>query len=145
MDEPTLLFAILGLVALGLCAQAAALLAAVRALQRLELRLDRAERELLALRPRLERLGQIIEDVGAWTAAATEQLPRVSAGIENTLDSLGGMARLGATVFMKPLRPLGAALAIWQGLKSGANVYRRVVSARRAPSLHPAEPSDRDP
>ena len=82
-----MLLAILGLVALGVCAQAAALLAAVRSLHRLELRLDGAERELLALRPRLERLGQIIEDVGVWTAAATEQLPRVSAGIEDTLDS----------------------------------------------------------
>jgi hypothetical protein len=138
LEDRTLLIIILGLVAVGICGQAVALLGALRALQRLEIRIEGAERELRALKPRLERVGQIIENIGAWTDAVTEHLPRVTKGLETTLDGLGGIARIGATVLLKPLRPLGAALALWQGLKSGASVLRQVRSGRRTRALDPA-------
>ena len=134
MQQQTLLIAILAVVAIGMCAQAVALVAAVRALRRLESRLDGAERELSALRPRLERLGQVIDHVADWTEGAAVQLPRLAATIEDALDQMRGLARLGAMFLVTPLRPLGTALALWQGLKSGASAYRQLRAARVSPS-----------
>lgn len=45
-------------------------------------------------------------------------------------DQLRGIARLGAMMLVKPLRPLGVALALWKGLKSGATVYRQLRPVR---------------
>ena len=134
MHEQSLLIAILGLVTIGVCAQAIALVATVRVLRRLELRLDSAESELSALRPRLERLGRVIDHVADWTEGAATHIPRLAAAMEDALDQMRGIARLGALLLVKPLRPLGAALAVWQGLKSGANAYRQLRPAKVPPS-----------
>jgi hypothetical protein len=126
MHDQTLLIIVLGVVAISTTVQAVALVGALLAVRRLERRLDEAERELRALRPRLERLGRVIDSLADWTAAAAEHIPRVAADIDGALDQLRWIARLGAMVLVKPLRPLGAALALWKGLKSGASVYRQL-------------------
>jgi len=130
MHDQTLLIVVLGVVAIATTVQAVALVSALLAMRRLERRFGEAERELRALRPRLERLGHVIDNVAAWTDTAAERVPRVAADIEATLDQLRGIARLGALVLVKPLRPLGVALALWKGLRSGASVYRQLRAAR---------------
>ena len=50
--------------------------------------------------------------------------------VVDALDQMHGIARLGAMFLVKPLRPLSAALALWQGLKSGANAYRQLRPAK---------------
>ena len=76
--------------------------------------------------------------VADWTEGAAERVPRVAAELDNALDQIRGVARLGAILLMKPLRPLGAALALWKGLKSGADAYRRFRPARSlGPSTTP--------
>ena len=81
MQQQTLLIAILAVVAIGMCAQAVTLGVALCALRRLEIRLDRAERDLVALRPRLERLGQVIDHFADWTEGAATHLPRLAVGV----------------------------------------------------------------
>jgi hypothetical protein len=125
----TLLGILLGVVAVATAVQAAALVSVVLSLRRLEERFGEAERELRALRPRLERLGEVIDHVADWTDAVAEHAPRVAQDLENTLDHLRGIARFGALIMVKPLRPLGLALAAWRGLKE-ANAYRRARASR---------------
>lgn len=125
-----MLIIVLGVVAIATTVQAVALVSALLAVRRLERRFGEAERELRALRPRLERLGRLIDNVADWSDGAAEHIPRVVAGIDRTLDQLRGLARLGAMLLVKPLRPLGVALALWKGLKSGATVYRRLGPVR---------------
>lgn len=125
MSHPTLFLALLVVVAVATTLQAVALVWALVAVRRLELRFGEAERELRALRPRLERLGRTIDTVADWTDGAAERLPRAVAEIDGVLDQLSAVARLGAMLLVKPLRPLGAAIALWKGLKSGADAYRR--------------------
>ena len=130
MHDQALLIIVLGVVAIATTVQAAALVSVLLAVRRLEVRLGEAERELRALRPRLERLGRVIDNVADWTDGVAEHIPRVAAGIESTLGQLRGIARLGAMMLVKPLRPLGVALALWKGLKSGATVYRQLRPVR---------------
>jgi len=135
MHDQALLIIVLGVVAIATTVQAAALVSVLLAVRRLEGRFGEAERELRALRPRLERLGRVIDNVADWTDAVAEHVPRVAADIESTLDHLRGIARFGAMMLVRPLRPLGAALALWKGLKSGVNAYRRLgpAGAQAAP------------
>ena len=135
MHDQTVLI-VLVVVAIATTVQAFALVSALVAVRRLEARFGEAERELRALRPRLERFGRVIDNVADWTDAAAEQIPRVAADIESTLDQLRWVARLGAMVLVKPLRPLGAALALWRGLTSGVSAYRQLRPAR-APAPSP--------
>ena len=130
MHDQALLIIVLGVVAIATTVQAAALVSVLLAVRRLEGRFGEAERELRALRPRLERLGRVIDNVADWTDGVAEHIPRVAADIESTLDHLGGIARFGALMLVRPLRPLGAALALWKGLKSGVNAYRQLGPAR---------------
>lgn len=132
MHDQTLLIVLIALVAVATTVQAAALVSALRAVRRLEARFGEAERELRDLRPRLERLGRVIDNVADWTDAAAEHIPRVAADIESTLDQIRWIARLGTMVLVKPLRPLGTALALWRGLRSGAHAYRELRPARAA-------------
>jgi len=132
MPDQTLLIIVLAVVAVATTVQAIALVSALRAVRRLEGRLGEAERDLRALRPRLERLGRVIDNVADWTDAAAEHVPRVAADIETALDRFRGIARLGAMVLVKPLRPLGTVLAVWKGLKSGVRAYRQLRPARAA-------------
>src|SRR5512134_1851178 len=126
MHDQTLLVIFLGVVAIATTVQAAALVSVLLAVRRLEGRFGEAER---ALGPRLERLGRVIDNVADWTDGVAERIPRVAADIESTLDQLRGIARLGAMMLVKPLRPLGVALAVWKGLKRGATVYRQLRPA----------------
>ena len=129
---------LLGVVAVATTVQALALLGVLVALRRVEGRLREAERELGVLRPRLERLGRVIDKVADWTDAGAELIPRVAADFEGTLRRLRPIARLGAMMLVKPLRPLGTALAVWEGIKVGANAYRQLGPARaRASSPRP--------
>lgn len=121
---------LLGIVAVATTVQAFALVGVLVAVRRLEGRLREAERELGALRPRLERLGSVVENVADWTDAVAELIPRLAADVESTRDRLRGIARLGAMILVKPLRPLGAVLALWKGLQVGADAYRRLGPAR---------------
>jgi len=130
MLDRTLLIIVLGVVAIATAVQAVALVSVLLAVRRLEGRLGEADRELRSLGPRLERLGRVIDNVADWTDAVAEHIPRVAANIEGTLDHLRGIARLGAMMLVKPLRPLGTALALWKGLKSGASAYRQLGPAR---------------
>jgi ABC-type protease/lipase transport system fused ATPase/permease subunit len=139
MHDQTLLSIVLVVVAIATTVQALALVRALQAVRRFEARFVELERELRELRPRLERLGRVIDNVADWSAAAAEHIPRVAADIENTLDQLRGIVRLGAMVLVKPLRPLGLALALWKGVKGGAHAYRRLRPAQ-APS-EPQQPS----
>jgi len=136
MPGQTLLIIFLGVVAIATTVQAVALVSVLLAVRRLEGRLGEAERELRELRPRLERLGRVIDNVADWTDGVAEHIPRVAADIESTLDQLRGIARLGAMMLVKPLRPLGVALALWKGLKSGASAYRQLGPAS-APAASP--------
>jgi hypothetical protein len=135
MHDQTLLIIVLAVAAIATTVQAVALVSALLAVRRLEARFGEAERELRALRPRLERLGRVIDNVADWTDAAAEHIPRVAADIESTLDQLRGVARIGAMLLVKPLRPLGVALALWKGLKGGANAYRQLRPARAPAAL----------
>lgn len=139
MQEHSLLIPILFVIAIGICGQTVALVATVRTLRRLETRLDDAERELSTLRPRLERLGQVIDNVADLTDEAALRLPRLAVALESTLGQVAGVARFGAMFLLKPLRPLGTALALWQGLKSGASAYRQLrgVPTAGAPGSSP--------
>lgn len=130
MSGQSLLVIILGVVAIATTVQAAALVSVLLAARRLEGRLVAAERELRELRPRLERLGRVIDNVAEWTDGVAEHIPRVAADIEGTLAQLRGVARLGAMILAKPLRPLGVAFALWNGLKRGATVYRELRPVR---------------
>jgi hypothetical protein len=130
MPDQALLIVVLGVVAIATTVQAAALVCVLLAVRRLEGRLGEAERELRELRPRLERLGRVIDNVADWTDGVAEHIPRVAADIESTLDQLRGIARLGAMMLVKPLRPLGVAIALWKGLKRGATVYRELRPVR---------------
>ena len=130
MHAQTLLIIVLGVVAIATTVQAVALVSVLLAMRRLEGRFGEAERELRALRPRLERLGHVIDNVADWTDAVAEHVPRVAADIETTLDHLRGIARFGALMLVKPLRPLGVALALWKGLKSGVHTYRQLRPVR---------------
>ena len=130
MLDRTLIIIVLGVVAIATTVQAVALVSVLLAVRRLEGRFGEAERELRALRPRLERLGRVIDNVAYWTDGVAEHIPRVAADIESTLDQLRGIARLGAMMLVRPLRPLGVALALWKGLKSGAIVYRQLRPVR---------------
>ena len=126
MLDQTLLIIVLGVVAIATTVQAVALVSVLLAVRRLEGRFGEAEAELRALRPRLERLGRVIDTVADWTDGVAEHVPRVAADIESALDQLRGIARFGAMMLVKPLRPLGVALALWKGLKGGADAYRRL-------------------
>ena len=138
MSHETVLILFAAVVSIATTVQAVALVVALRAVKRLEARFGEAERELRALRPRLERLGHAMDLVADWTEGAAERVPRVAAELDNALDQIRGVARLGAILLMKPLRPLGAALALWKGLKSGADAYRRFRPARSlGPSTTP--------
>ena len=130
MSEQAWQIGILTVIAVAVGVQTVALVAAARAMRRLEARLDLAERELSDLRPRLERLGQVIDRVADWSDAAAQHLPRVSAAIDGSIDAAQGLARLGGALFLKRLGPLGTAWAVWQGLKSGARAYRRLRPGR---------------
>lgn len=132
MNEQGWLIGILAVIAVAVGVQTAALVAAARALRRLEARLDLAERELRDLRPRLERLGQLIDRVADWSDEAAARLPRASAAIDSGIDAAQGLARLGGALFLRRLGPLGTAWAVWQGLKSGASAYRRLRPGRSA-------------
>ena len=129
---------LLVVVAIATTVQAIALVGVLVAARRLEGRLGEAERELGALRPRLERLGRVIDHVAEWTDAGAELVPRVAADIEGARERLRGIARLGALLLVKPLRPLGTALALWKGLKSGVNAYRQLGPARAKAASPPA-------
>jgi hypothetical protein len=129
MNGQTLLVIFLGIAAIATTVQAVALVGVLLTVRRLGRRLDEAERELRALGPRLERLGRVIDNLADWTDAVAEVIPGVAADVESTLDRLRGIARLGAMMLVRPLRPLGTALALWKGLKSGANAYRRLGRA----------------
>lgn len=131
----TLLVIFLGVVAIATTVQAVALVSVLLAVRRVEGRLGEAERELRALRPRLERLGRVIDNIADWTDAVAEHVPRVAADIESRLDRLRGIARFGVLMLVKPLRPLGAAVALWKGLKTGVNAYRQL-----GPASAPAAP-----
>jgi hypothetical protein len=135
MHGQTLLIIFLGVVAIATTVQAIALVSVLLAVRRLEGRLGEAERELGALRPRLERLGRVIDNLADWTDAVAEHVPRVAADIETTLDHLRGIARFGALMLVKPLRPLGAALALWKGLKRGVDAYRQLGPVRAPAAL----------
>ena len=135
MHDQTLLVIVLGVVAIATTIQAVALVSVLLAVRRFEGRVGEAERELRALRPRLERLGRAIDNVADWTDGVAEHIPRVAADIESTLDQLRGIARLGAMMLVKPLRPLGVALALWKGLKSGAMAYRQLRPANDQAAL----------
>ena len=115
MPDQTLLLIVLGVVAIATTVQAVALVSVLLAVRRLEGRLGEAERELRSLGPRLERLGRVIDNVADWTDAVVEHIPRVAANIEGALDHLRGIARVGALMLVKPLRPLGTALASVEG------------------------------
>ena len=127
MPDQALLIVVLAVVAIATTVQAAALVSVLLAVRRLEGRLGEAEREL---RPRLERLGRVIDNVADWTDGVAAHVPRVAADIGSALDQLRGIARLGAMMLVKPLRPLGVALALWKGLKRGATVYRELRPVR---------------
>jgi hypothetical protein len=128
MQDQTLLLVFLGVIALATTVQSVAVISALVAVKRLEGRFSEAESELRSLRPRLERLGRVIDNVAEWTDGAAEHIPRIAADIESTLDQLRGIARIGTMVLVKPLRPLGALLALWKGLTGGAKAYRQLRS-----------------
>ena len=73
--------------------------------RRLERRLDLAEQELVALRPRLDRLGNIIDDVSHLTEGAATHLPRVITALEGGIEQIRGLASLGAFFLAKPCVP----------------------------------------
>jgi hypothetical protein len=137
--QETVLIIVLAVVAIATTVQAVALVSALRAVRRLEGRFGEAERELRALRPRLERLGSVIDNVADWTDAAAVHIPRVAADIESALDPLRWIGRLGAMVLVRRLRPLGTARALWKGLKSGAQAYRQLGPVR-VPAVSPRIP-----
>jgi hypothetical protein len=138
MHDQTLLIIVLVMVVIATTVQAVALVSTLLAVRRLEARFGAAEHELRALLPRLARLGRVIDNVADWTDGAAEHLPRAAADIERTLDLLRGIARVAVLVLVKPLRPLGAALALWKSLRSGVDAYRQLRPAAARAASPPA-------
>ncbi|MEO5760828.1 MAG: hypothetical protein ABIR28_00825 [Vicinamibacteria bacterium] len=139
MQDSTLLVLILIAVAIGAIVQTVALVGAFVAMRHLEARFQEAERELRALRPQIETMGRVVQTLAELTENAGQQIPRVVRTVESAVDQFRNVAELGATLLIKPLRPLGAALAIWRGLKNGAATYRkfRPIRVTQAPAITP--------
>jgi hypothetical protein len=130
MQDQTVLYLILGVVAVALAVQASALMGAFLALRRLEGKLQSAEHELRALKPRLDQLGHVLDNLSALSNDAAERLPRIADGVETAFDRVMGVARVGATALARPWPILGAALAVWGGLKRGLRSYRELRAPR---------------
>jgi len=126
MENQTLLYLILGVLALATLIQAAALAGAYLALKRLEAKVHQAEAELHALRPRIERLGDVIEKLADWTDTASVAVPAMARDVRAVISRAGAVARVGAFVLARPLRPIGMALAVWKGLKRSVLAYREM-------------------
>lgn len=130
MQDSTLLVLILIVVSVGVIIQGVALAGAIVAARKMQEQIRRAELELLELRPRLERMGQAVDRLAELTQSAADTIPRVTRDVENAVEQVKNVARVGAMIFAKPLRPLGAAMALWKGLKNGASVYRSLRPAK---------------
>jgi hypothetical protein len=134
------LIILLGVVAVATTVQALALVGVLVALRRLEGRLREAERQLGALRPRLERLGRVIDNVADWTDAGASHpaWPPTSRARSGT----SAIARLRHDARGRCARD--TTLAVW-GDESG-NAYRhRPGQARRARHDRPPSGGARQP
>ena len=130
MQDSTLLVLILIAVAIGTIVQSVALFGAFVAMKKLEARFQEAERELRQLRPQLEKVNHMVQRLSDFTDGAAEHIPRVARNVEHAVDQFRNVAELGAMILVKPLRPLGAVMAIWKGLKNGAKTYRKLRPIR---------------
>ncbi|MEO8358517.1 MAG: hypothetical protein ABI672_00685 [Vicinamibacteria bacterium] len=130
MQDSTLLVLILIAVAIGAIVQTVALVGAFVAMRKLEARFQEAELELRALRPQIEKMGRVVNSLAEFTENAGQHIPRVVQNVETAVDQFRNVAELGAMLLVKPLRPLGAALALWKGLKNGASTYRKLRPIR---------------
>lgn len=130
MERESLLVAVLVIVSVATLVQALALVGMVVAVRRLEARLSEVQGDL---HQRLDRLGQVVDAVGALAESASHELAHVTAEIDQALDRVRNVARFGREVFARPLRPLAALAALWKGLQRGARAYRQL---RPGPSVN---------
>jgi len=119
---------LLGLIAAASVVQATFLIALAMESRRFAARLDGVERDV---RPHLERMGDVIENVAQLTAGAARRLPQIESTVEDTLHKLRRTTDLVETLALKPLQPVAKALALWRGLRRGAEVYRAIGAGRR--------------
>lgn len=126
MQNQTLLYLILAVLTLATVVQAAALAGAFLAMRRLEEKVQAAEAELRALRPRIERLGDVIEKLADWTDTASVAVPAMARDVKAAVSRAGALAQVGALILARPLRPIGVAFALWKGLKRSALAYREL-------------------
>jgi hypothetical protein len=120
MDSPAALI-LLGLIAAAAFAQAALLLSLVLKGQALAVRIEALEQEL---RPRLQQMGEVVDDVGEITRTALRHLPEVEHTLDDTMRRVRRTTGMVESLVAVPLKPLAAAAAIWKGIRTGASFYR---------------------
>lgn len=120
MDSP-LAIVFLALIAGATLVQAVLFLALFLKGRELAARMERLERELM---PRVEKIDDVLKDVGHLTEAVLRRFPEM----ENTLDEAMRRVRrttgLVENLIVTPLTPVISALALWKGLKRGVAVFR---------------------
>ena len=126
MQDQTLMLWLVGLIAVALLVQAGVSVVALLAARKLEQRFERVERELQEWRPSLERVNAVLDDVSGIVQHASLRVPQLVDEAERTVHEVRDAARFGVQVLLTPLKPLGTALALWKGLKTGASLYRRL-------------------
>jgi hypothetical protein len=120
MDSP-LAIVFLGLIAAATVLQAALFLAFVLKGRELAARMERLERELM---PRMEKIDDVLKDVGQLTEAVLRRVPDVENTLGEAMRRVRRTTSLVETLIVTPLTPLVSALALWKGLKRGVAVFR---------------------
>ncbi len=120
MDSP-LTVVLLTLIAAATVAQVVFMAVLLARAKEVAVRLTAVEREL---RPRLARLGEVIENVADLTEGAARSLPEIESAVRDTVGKVRWASGLVETLALAPLKPLTSGLALWRAVKRGADVYR---------------------
>lgn len=120
MESPVALI-LLGLIAAATVVQAGLLLSLVIKGRELATRMERVEADL---RPRLQRAGEVVDNVGQLTEGVLRRLPDVESTLDDALRKVRRTTGMVETLIVKPLTPLATGLALWKGLRAGAAFYR---------------------
>jgi hypothetical protein len=136
MDQ-SLMLILLGVIAVVLVAQTALLAWLGLTGQRLARRLSVLERDFgEELRPSLASARRVAENAERISESLVGGLPQLEQAIEDAAENVRRATRmmeLLENLVVRPLRPLAAGWALWRGVRSGLEAYRR-------PGLPPPRP-----
>lgn len=120
MESPVALV-FLGLIAAATIVQATLLLSLVNKGRELAGRIEAIERDL---RPRLQRVGDVVDNVGQLAEGVLRRLPEVESTLDDAMRKVRRTTGMVETLVVKPLLPLATAVALWRGFRTGASFYR---------------------